>query len=53
MPLMLFSSKLNPMLCPVQPSDLQALDKQRLNYEIALQLRHFLLYGSQGLEPAS
>jgi len=30
-----------------QLPDLQALDKQ-LNYEIALQLRHFLLYGSQG-----
>jgi len=34
-------------VCPVTtPSDLQALDKQRLNYEITTE--HFLLYGSQG-----
>jgi len=35
-------------VCPVATpfSDLQALDKKALNYEIALQLRHFLLYGS-------
>jgi AcrR family transcriptional regulator len=34
------------------PPDLQALDKQRLNYEIALQLEAFFALRQPGLEPA-